>query len=75
MTVTLNKVGDGAGETVYSCFITANQDEIDGTYTKGPNLKDVSLKNIQGGFLLNTTTWEVATLEVNGNAKNWNWKS
>lgn len=71
MTVELNKVGDGVGNTTYSIFITANQDEINGTNTKGPNVKDVSLDNVNGGFLLNTETWQVSVLCVKGKSKTW----
>lgn len=71
MTVELSKVGDGKGNTVYSIFITANQDEINGTNTTGPNVKDVSLKDVNGGFLLNTETWQVSVLCVKGKSKTW----
>lgn len=71
MTVELSKVGDGAGNTVYSIFIAANQGEIDGTNTEGPNVKNVSLKEVNGGFLFNTETWQLSTLCVKGKSKTW----
>lgn len=74
MTIEYSKVGDGAGNTVYSIFVCANQDEIDGTNTKGPKLSDMNLKDVYGGFILNTSSWEVGTLLVDGPSKTWNWK-